>query len=65
VVQVLNLNSYGRCDFVLRDAADGRDLDFGTVEPESGPLRLDPNGRSQVYLADFVGCDIRISAEQS
>ena len=62
-VQVLAFNSYGECDFELRDAADGRLVDLGTVPQGEGPLRLEPNGRSQVYLADFAGCDIRVSAE--
>ena len=62
-VQVLDFHSYGRCEFVLRDAADGGDLDFATTQPGSDPPRLDPNGRSQVYLAGFAGCDVRILAE--
>ena len=62
-VQVLAFNSYGRCDFELHDAADGQLVDLGTVPQGKGPLRLEPNGRSQVYLADFAGCDVRVSAE--
>jgi hypothetical protein len=62
-VQVLAFNSYGQCDFELHDAADGQLVDLGTVPQGKGPLRLDSNGRSQVYLADFAGCDIRVSAE--
>jgi hypothetical protein len=62
-VQVLAFNSYGRCDFELHDAADGQLVDLGTVAQGEGSLRLGPNGRSQVYLADFAGCDVRVSAE--
>jgi hypothetical protein len=62
-VQVLAFNSYGACDFELHDAADGQLVDLGTVPQGKGPLLLEPNGRSQVYLADFAGCDVRISAE--
>ena len=63
VVQVLAFNSYGECEFELHDAADGQLVDLGTVPQGKGPLRLEPNGRSQVYLADFAGCDVRVSAE--
>jgi hypothetical protein len=62
-VQVLAFNGYGECEFYLHDAADGQLVDLGTVPQGTGTLRLDPNGRSQVYLADFAGCDIRVSAE--
>jgi TIR domain len=62
-VQVLAFNSYGECDFEMHDAADGQLVDLGTVPQGKGPLRLEPNGRSQVYLADFAGCDVRVSAE--
>ena len=62
-VQVLAFNGYGECDFELRDAADGQLVAFGTVPKGKGPLRLEPNGRAQVYLADFAGCDVRVSAE--
>ena len=62
-VQVLAFNSYGECEFKLHDAADGQLVDLGTVPEGQGPLRLDPNGRSQVYLANFAGCDVRVSAE--
>ena len=62
-VQVLAFNSYGECEFELHDAADGQLVDLGTVPQGKGPLRLEPNGRSQVYLADFAGCDVRVSAE--
>jgi hypothetical protein len=64
-VQVLDFHSYRQCEFVLRDAADGRVLDLGTATPGGGPLRLNPSGRTRVYLADFAGCDVRISAERS
>ena len=63
VVQVLTFNGYGRCTFELRDAADGRAVASSTVLKGTSLVRLEPNGRSQVYLADFTGCDVEISAE--
>lgn len=62
-VQIVAFHSYRQCLFELHDAADGRLVDLGTVPQGRGPLRLEPNGRSQVYLADFAGCDVRLSAE--
>jgi hypothetical protein len=62
VVQVQNFNNYRQCDFVLRDAGDGRDLAFGSAQPQSGPLRLDPHGSTKVYLAAFDGCDVNVNA---
>jgi hypothetical protein len=61
-VQVLAFHSYSECDFELHDAADGQLVDLGTVPRGKGPLRLEPNGRPRVYLADFAGCDVRVSA---
>ncbi len=63
VVQVLAFNGYSECDFELHDAEDGQLVHLGAVLQGEGPLRLEPNGRSQVYLADFAGCDVRVSAE--
>ncbi|TQM62875.1 CHAT domain-containing protein [Humibacillus xanthopallidus] len=64
VVQVQAFNGYRMCTFELHDAADGRLVARATVAaPAKGPLRLDPLGRSQVYLSDFSGCDILVSAE--
>ena len=62
VVHVVTFNGYGQCKFEMRDAADGRPVASGTVPKGDGPLRLEPSGRSHVYLADVVGCDIRVSA---
>jgi hypothetical protein len=41
-IEVKNFNSYGRCPFTLRDAADGRDLDFNTADPTNATLSLNP-----------------------
>ncbi|MBC6463070.1 hypothetical protein [Actinomadura sp. HBU206391] len=60
-VSVLDFNGSGPCDLVLSDAADGRPVDFGTVRQNGGPLLLDPNDRSQVYLTDLE-CSVRVSA---
>ena len=62
-VQVTAFNGYSKCDFELNDATDGQLVSLGTVPQGEGPLLLDPNGRSEVYLADFAGCDVRVSAE--
>jgi hypothetical protein len=63
VVQVLTFNGYAQCPFELRDAADGLLVASGTALQGQGPLLLETNGRSRVYLADVKGCDIRISAQ--
>jgi TIR domain len=62
VVQIRDFNGNTRCDVLLRDAADGRELDFGSVRQGGGSLSLDPRGRSQVYLANLV-CGIWVSAD--
>lgn len=59
VVQLVNFDDT-ECDIELRDIADGRVLDFGTLHKD-GLVTLDPNGRSLVYLAD-LGCGVQISA---
>jgi hypothetical protein len=61
VVEVSNFRGHDQCDFVLRDATDGRALDLGSVQPGGGPVRLGPNGRSLVYLQE-PQCNVRISA---
>jgi hypothetical protein len=59
-VEVVDFGGNTECNFVLRDAADGRELDFGSVPADAGePLVLDPSGRSQVYLED-VYCGVRV-----
>jgi hypothetical protein len=60
-VNVLDFNGGSTCDLVLSDAADGRPVDFGATPEGGGPLLLDPNGRSQVYLTDLE-CSVRVSA---
>jgi hypothetical protein len=60
-VQVVDFGGSSGCTFVLRDAADGRELDSGTVTQPAAPLLLDPAGRSQVYL-DNPSCGARITA---
>jgi hypothetical protein len=49
------------CDLVLRDAKDGQQVDFGTAHRGGGPVLLDPNGRSQVYLSD-LRCTVEVSS---
>jgi hypothetical protein len=60
-VEVLDFNGSTECNLVLHGAADGREVDFGTVQTDSGPLLLDPNGRSEVYLSNLE-CGVRVSA---
>jgi hypothetical protein len=60
-VEVLNFQGGTRCDFQLKDVADGRAVDFGTVNQGDRPLPLDTSGRSQVYLQE-VNCAVRVSA---
>ncbi|MEV0288407.1 caspase family protein [Kribbella sp. NPDC050820] len=62
IVRVVAFNSYGRCDFELHDATDGRPLDFGGTQPGGPPVQLDPRGSSKVYLAHFYGCDVQVSS---
>ncbi|MGH3461966.1 MAG: caspase family protein, partial [Kribbellaceae bacterium] len=62
IVQVKEFNSYGRCRFELRDAADGQRVDVRAVQNGEDPrVPLDPNGRSHVYLAAWDGCTIHVS----
>ncbi|WP_185747122.1 CHAT domain-containing protein [Humibacillus xanthopallidus] len=63
LVHVDTFNGYAQCKFELRDAADARPVASGTLLKGTSPLRLEPSGRSHVYLADVVGCDIRVSAD--
>ncbi|HZN18324.1 MAG TPA: caspase family protein [Micromonosporaceae bacterium] len=60
-VQVVDFNGNSECKFVLHDATDGRQLDFGSVRQGDGPHLLDPGGRPQVYVANLY-CGVRISA---
>ncbi|TWD79551.1 putative caspase-like protein [Kribbella amoyensis] len=62
LVEVTDFHSYGRCEFVLRDAADGRDLAFGTAQPANRVVRLAAQGSKQVYLGEFYGCDVTVKA---
>ncbi len=60
-VDVVNFNGNPDCKFVLHDAADGRQLNVGSVRQGGGPLLLDPGGQSHVYLSNLY-CDARVSA---
>ena len=60
-IEVVNFNGNSECKFVLHDASDGRQLDFGSVPKGGGPLSLNPAGRSPVYVANPY-CGARISA---
>ncbi|MEJ3744953.1 caspase family protein [Actinomycetes bacterium KLBMP 9797] len=60
-VEVADFIGNPECKFVLRDAADGQQLDFGSARPGGGPVLLDPAGRSSVYVAN-PHCGIRISS---
>jgi serine/threonine protein kinase len=60
-VRVLDFNGVGDCKLDLRDAANGEAVDLGTVPKGGGPLKLDPSGHSQVYLADLQ-CSVKVTA---
>jgi eukaryotic-like serine/threonine-protein kinase len=60
-VEVVDFHGNSECEFELHDAADGQQLDFGSVREGGSPLRLDPSGRSQVYVSN-LHCGIRVSA---
>jgi hypothetical protein len=60
-VQITNFNGNSECEIVLHDAANGQQVDFGSVRQGGGILSLDPGGRSSVYV-NSPSCQIRISA---
>jgi hypothetical protein len=60
-VEVKDFHGNSGCELVLRDAADGGQLDFGTVPKGGGRLLLDPSGRTQVYLSNWY-CGVRVSS---
>lgn len=60
IVEVIDFAGGSECKLVMRDAESGQVLDFGTATKESGPVQLEPNGRSMVYLAE-VPCGVRVS----
>ncbi len=60
-VEVLDFHGNSGCDFVLHDAADGRQLDFASVQKGGSRISLDPGRQSQVYLANLY-CTVRVTA---
>ncbi|WP_265565592.1 protein kinase domain-containing protein [Streptomyces hygroscopicus] len=60
-VKVVDFNGAGDCRLDLRDAANGEAVDLGTATRGGGPLKLDPSGHPQVYLADLQ-CSVKVSA---
>lgn len=51
------------CELTLKDPAEtsqSSSLDIRTASKDQPPVRLDPSGRSLVYLAD-LSCDVRVS----
>jgi len=61
-VQVTVFNGNSECKFQLHAAADGRQLDFGSVRQGGGSLSLDPGGQSSVYIRN-LHCGARMSAD--
>jgi caspase domain-containing protein len=59
-VEVLDTNGNASCELTLRDAANGRELDFTEIPRGGGPTPLDPGGRKQVYLSNQY-CNVRLS----
>ncbi|EIV93517.1 hypothetical protein [Frankia sp. QA3] len=60
-VEVKDFNGSETCEFVLRDLASGENVDIATATKDAPTVRLDPGGRSQVYLA-ASDCVVRIGA---
>ena len=60
-VTVLDFAGNSSCDPELHAVKDGRILDYGTVEKGGGPLSLDPQGETLVYLA-IPYCGVRVAA---
>jgi hypothetical protein len=60
-VEVTDFHGNPECTFALHDAADGRQLDVGSVRQGAGPLLLDPGQQSPVYLTNLY-CGAHISA---
>ena len=60
-VTVLDFAGNSSCDPELHAVNDGRILDYGTVEKGGGPLSLDPQGETLVYLA-IPYCGVRVAA---
>lgn len=48
------------CELVLKEPSDGTTVDIGNATRANPSVRLDPGGRSEVYLAD-LSCDVRVS----
>jgi hypothetical protein len=57
-VDVVNFNGNPECKLVLHDAADGRQLDFGSVRPGGGPCSWtgadDPRSTSPTCTATYA-----------
>ncbi|GAA0454611.1 hypothetical protein Ade02nite_03100 [Paractinoplanes deccanensis] len=60
-IRVIDFRGNSNCEFTLHDAADGGQLDFGSMAPGGDVLTLDPSGRSQVYVSNAY-CVARITA---
>jgi hypothetical protein len=60
-VKVLDFAGNASCDPELHAVKDGRLLDYGTVEKGGGPLILDPQGQTLVYLA-IPYCGVQVAA---
>jgi hypothetical protein len=60
-VTVLDFAGNSSCDPELHAVKDGRILDYGTVEKGGGPLSLEPQGETLVYVAEPY-CGLRMTA---
>ncbi|MEU8813615.1 caspase family protein [Actinoplanes sp. NPDC048796] len=49
-IEVIDFHGNNTCDFTLRDATTGQQLDFGTVPKGGAPLTLNPGDTEKVYL---------------
>ncbi|XVU23777.1 caspase family protein [Actinoplanes sp. CA-054009] len=60
-IEVIDFHGNNSCEFTLRDAGSGGQLDFGSVPKGGGPLTLRPGGSEKVYVWNQY-CTARITA---
>ncbi|MEV4344640.1 caspase family protein [Actinoplanes sp. NPDC049596] len=60
-IEVIDFKGNQSCDFTLRDATTGQQLDTGTVPKGGGPLTLRPGNSTEVYLWNQY-CTARMTA---
>ena len=63
VVEALDFSGNSSCDPELHALEDGRVLDFGSIAERAGPLTLDPQDETLVYLST-PDCGVRVSSAE-